>query len=1065
MRTSIMLAGAVAGLSTFVGSTNANELIISGVVDGPLSGGVPKAVEIYVIEDVADLSLYGIGSANNGGGSDGEEFTFPAVSASAGDYIYIASDTDGFNAFFGFIPDYLDSAVLINGDDAVELFRDGVVIDTFGEIDSTGSCATWRYTDGWAYRVSMTTPDGMMFDIANWTFSGCDALDGEMDNDTAAVPFPIGTFTTDDGGFIDCNDNGVPDDEDIAMGTSEDCNTNGIPDECEIEGNDCNDNMILDECDIAEGTSDDVNMNGVPDECEMTVDPVLVITEIMNNPLAVFDSDGEWFEVTNVSDMAVDLDGLTFRDDDSDTFTVDASVVVAPGAFVVLGVNADFATNGGVNVDYEWPEGSMALANGSDELAIVAANGVTVLDRVAWDDGATFPDPNGASMSLDPGSYDPFLNDVGTNWCEGETEYGDGDLGTPGMDNDDCPIMIVDCNDNGVPDSEDIKMGTSFDCNENGIPDECEEDCNENGVIDDCEDLTGNDCNEDGIPDDCQLLLNDCNNNLVPDECDIASGQSTDFNGDGIPDECQFEIDFIVNEFLADPPADLEGDANLDGTRDAFEDEFIEFVNATGGPLDVSGWRIIDGTGLTRHVFPDGTIVASDCGVIVFGGGNPPGPALFGGMVVQTASSGALGLNNGGDLIQLEDNFGLLITRIVYGEEGGMDTSLARNPDVTGPFQPHDSIGETGGAAFSAGFMLDGSPFGGCPAGMDSDNDGWIDDEDNCPDTFNPDQADCDGDGLGDACETDPDENDNGIPDNCEVGAPEGLVINELRIDQPSTDNDEYFELLGEPGTSLDGVWYIVIGDASGDGDGGGVEAAIDLSGNVIPADGLFVVAEETISLTSDVDLTLPSGENSLNFENGNNVTHLLVTNFFGNLGDDLDTDDAQDTEGDIALEVTPWNEVIDAVGLRSEDVLPYTNNIVYGAALGGVDVGPDVQGDLMFVPSSAFRCIPADEPMGADPQTRPWQISPFDPFGMDSTDTPAEQNPECTLVGDCPADIDGDGMVGTSDLLVLLADWGDCGGGPCDGDISDGGVPGSDGVVDTFDLLFLLAEWGACAP
>ncbi len=31
----------------------------------------------------------------------------------------------------------------------------------------------------------------------------------------------------------DCNGNGIPDDEDIANGTSEDCNDNGVPDECE----------------------------------------------------------------------------------------------------------------------------------------------------------------------------------------------------------------------------------------------------------------------------------------------------------------------------------------------------------------------------------------------------------------------------------------------------------------------------------------------------------------------------------------------------------------------------------------------------------------------------------------------------------------------------------------------------------------------------------------------------------------------------------------------------------------------------------------------------------------
>ena len=41
-------------------------LVITGVVDGPLTGGTPKAIELYATTAVADLSIYGVGSANNG---------------------------------------------------------------------------------------------------------------------------------------------------------------------------------------------------------------------------------------------------------------------------------------------------------------------------------------------------------------------------------------------------------------------------------------------------------------------------------------------------------------------------------------------------------------------------------------------------------------------------------------------------------------------------------------------------------------------------------------------------------------------------------------------------------------------------------------------------------------------------------------------------------------------------------------------------------------------------------------------------------------------------------------
>lgn len=58
-------------------------------------------------------------------------------------------------------------------------------------------------------------------------------------------------------GPFDCDQNGVPDHDDIAAGTSQDCNANGIPDGC----------------DITSGTSKDIDANGIPDEC---VAPALV---------------------------------------------------------------------------------------------------------------------------------------------------------------------------------------------------------------------------------------------------------------------------------------------------------------------------------------------------------------------------------------------------------------------------------------------------------------------------------------------------------------------------------------------------------------------------------------------------------------------------------------------------------------------------------------------------------------------------------------------------------------------------------------------------------------------
>ncbi|GLS24822.1 ExeM/NucH family extracellular endonuclease [Marinibactrum halimedae] len=179
--------------------TASADMVISGVFDGTLPGGVPKGVELYVTEDINDLSQYGVGSANNGGGSDGEEFTFPAISVSAGSYIYVTSEDAAFEEFFGFTPDiaYTSSAAAINGDDAIELFKNGSVIDVFGDINVDGSGQSWDHLDGWAYRLSGQNANGGTFDSSHWLFSGTNVWDGASNNEGSTAVMPVATFTLD----------------------------------------------------------------------------------------------------------------------------------------------------------------------------------------------------------------------------------------------------------------------------------------------------------------------------------------------------------------------------------------------------------------------------------------------------------------------------------------------------------------------------------------------------------------------------------------------------------------------------------------------------------------------------------------------------------------------------------------------------------------------------------------------------------------------------------------------------------------------------------------------------
>ena len=171
------------------------------------------------------------------------------------------------------------------------------------------------------------------------------------------------------------------------------------------------------------------------------VTPDLVINEIMQNPAAVDDDSGEWFEVHNASAADVDIEGWTIGDDGSDSHVISngAPLVVPAGGYLVLGNNTDSLTNGGAAVDYSYG-GSWYLSNGGDEVVLIDGDANEV-DRVVYDGGPTFPDPTGASMAL----IDPALdNNDGANWCQSGTLFGDGDLGSPGAVNECVPPEPTD---------------------------------------------------------------------------------------------------------------------------------------------------------------------------------------------------------------------------------------------------------------------------------------------------------------------------------------------------------------------------------------------------------------------------------------------------------------------------------------------------------------------------------------------------------------------------------------------------------------------------------------------
>jgi PKD repeat protein len=158
----------------------------------------------------------------------------------------------------------------------------------------------------------------------------------------------------------------------------------------------------------------------------------IMITEIMKDPQAVADAQGEWFEVYNPSASDIDMLGWFIWDNDFDSIVVTSSLVVPAKGFAVLGNNANPATNGGYVCNYQYT--GFFLGNSADEIVLARPDG-TEVDRVEYDNGANWPNPTGSSMVFTGTPFDDN-NDFNfwTTAALREPSYSGttGDKGSPG---------------------------------------------------------------------------------------------------------------------------------------------------------------------------------------------------------------------------------------------------------------------------------------------------------------------------------------------------------------------------------------------------------------------------------------------------------------------------------------------------------------------------------------------------------------------------------------------------------------------------------------------------------
>lgn len=292
----------------------------------------------------------------------------------------------------------------------------------------------------------------------------------------------------------------------------------------------------------------------------------IVITEALVNPKVVADELGEWVELYNPTDKAIDINGWILKDKGSKIVTLKSNtpLLIKPKGYFVLGASADMTVNGGAKVDYAYggANGIPAfMMNNSTPGDIILAWGNTAIDTVSFAPmgskcGDTpppancekigFPITTGKAMQLDPAALTAKANDDYVNWCEAKMAFADkGDWGSPGVGN---PPCINPCD--GKP--NDFACGLNLVCK------------------------TGN----------CIAKLY-CGDGLIQavngEECD--DGNSKD--NDGCSALCKKEIPLqaagtlVITELMPNPDAVPDQDG-----------EWFEVYNPSAAAIDVTGWYI-----------------------------------------------------------------------------------------------------------------------------------------------------------------------------------------------------------------------------------------------------------------------------------------------------------------------------------------------------------------------------------------------------------------------------------------------------------------------------------------
>jgi uncharacterized protein len=342
-------------------------------------------------------------------------------------------------------------------------------------------------------------------------------------------------------------------------------------------------------------------------------------------------------------------------------------------------------------------------------------------------------------------------------------------------------------------------------------------------------------------------------------------------------------------------------------------DEFIELYNLSSSPVDISGWLIrgsnASGSVSTRATILPETILDPGCYYLVTNSSTFGGP--YSGSVPGDQTFGTGITDDGGIALMLPDGETII-------DQVGMSNGSA--------YKEGTPLASLGSSNLDRGYER--KPGGAAGSGVDTD------------------------DNSSDFHLISPSDPQNSTSPCVVSGEPEPTspLINEFVFNHIGTDTHEFVEIFGAPDTDYSDYTILQI---EGDGAGAGVIDSIHQVG------------------TTDANGFWTTGFLANVFENGT-VTLLLVKDFTGSVGQDLDTNN------DGILDVTPWSSIVDDVAVSDGGA----GDLTYASTV----LAPGFN-DSPFTPGGASRI-----PNGVDTDSvDDWVLNDFDGAGLPGFDsTPA---------------------------------------------------------------------------